>query len=190
MTLIFVLFMSQGLKKVKAQGIGVHKPDEILEFGQNDLKVLSDVLGDKLYFFGNEPTTVSWFIDFYNFLKYIYIYISFKNKILLFQLDVVAFANLAQLYFLDKEVECQLRDYLVDNFENLVEHTNRIKERCFPDWDDMCKNLDLNSHLPKPPPVEEKPKEDGDKKVIENKTNEKEASKEPEDKVSGIVFSN
>lgn len=48
----------QGLKKVKAQGIGVHKPDEILEFGQNDLKVLSDVLGDKLYFFGNEPTTV------------------------------------------------------------------------------------------------------------------------------------
>lgn len=54
---------SQGLKKVKAQGIGVHKPDEILEFGQNDLKVLSDVLGDKLYFFGNEPSTVNFFIN-------------------------------------------------------------------------------------------------------------------------------
>jgi glutathione S-transferase len=147
-------YSRRGLKKVKAQGIGVHKPEEILEFGQNDLKVLSDVLGDKLYFFGNEPTT----------------------------LDVVAFANLAQLYFIDKEVECQLRDYLVDNFENLVEHTNRIKERCFPDWDDMCKNLDLNSHLPKPPPAEEKPKEDGDKKATENKTTEKEASKEPEEK--------
>lgn len=51
----------QGLKKVKAQGIGVHKPEEILEFGQNDLKVLSDVLGDKLYFFGNEPTTVIFY---------------------------------------------------------------------------------------------------------------------------------
>lgn len=95
-------------------------------------------------------------------------------------MDVVAFANLAQLYFLDKEVECQLRDYLVDNFDNLVEHTNRIKERCFPDWDDMCKNLDLNSHLPKPPPVEEKPKEDGEKKAAENKTTEKEVTKEPE----------
>lgn len=116
-------------------------------------------------------------------------YNSFKNKILLFQLDVVAFANLAQLYFLDKEVECQLRDYLVDNFENLVAHTNRIKERCFPDWDDMCKNLDLNSHLPKPPPVEEKPKDDGEKKVVENKTNEKEALKESEEKVSEIIFS-
>ena len=48
---------------MKAQGIGVHKPEEILEFGQNDLKVLSDVLGDKLYFFGNEPSTVIYFID-------------------------------------------------------------------------------------------------------------------------------
>lgn len=75
----------------------------------------------------------------------------------------------------------------MDNFENLVEHTNRIKERCFPDWDDMCKNLDLNSHLPKPPPVEEKPKEDGDKKAADNKTIEKEV-KEPEEKVSGINF--
>ncbi|XP_022171231.1 failed axon connections [Myzus persicae] len=145
-------YSRKGLKKVKAQGIGVHKPEEILEFGQNDLKVLSDVLGDKLYFFGNEPST----------------------------LDVVAFANLAQLFFLDKDVECPLRDYLVDNFGNLVEHTNRIKERCFPDWEDMCKNLDLNSHLPKPPPVEEKPKEDGDKKAAENKNTEKEA-KEPSD---------
>jgi hypothetical protein len=58
-----IVFLLQGLKKVKAQGIGVHKPEEILEFGQNDLKVLSDVLGDKLYFFGNEPSTVNFFIN-------------------------------------------------------------------------------------------------------------------------------
>lgn len=49
----------QGIKKVKAHGIGVHKPEEILEFGQNDLKVLSDMLADKPFFFGDEPTTVS-----------------------------------------------------------------------------------------------------------------------------------
>lgn len=60
-----IVFFTQGLKKVKAQGIGVHKPDEILEFGQNDLKVLSDVLGDKLYFFGNEPTIVITYIFWY-----------------------------------------------------------------------------------------------------------------------------
>lgn len=48
----------QGLKKVKAQGIGVHKPEEILEFGKQDLKVLSELLADKPFFFGDEPTTV------------------------------------------------------------------------------------------------------------------------------------
>lgn len=100
-------------------------------------------------------------------------------------MDVVAFANLAQLYFVDKEVECPLRDYMVDNFENLVAHTNRIKERCFPDWEDMCKNLDLNSHLPKPPPAEEK-KEDGEKKS-ETKTEAKDKdAKETDEKVSFV----
>ena len=44
---------------MKAQGMGVHKPEEIMEFGQNDLKVLSEMLADKPFFFGDEPTTVS-----------------------------------------------------------------------------------------------------------------------------------
>jgi len=52
----------------------------------------------------------------------------------------------------------------------------------------MCKNLDLNSHLPKPPPVEEKPKEDGDKKAAENKTTEKEAKESSDEKVSKVVL--
>lgn len=39
--------------------MGVHTPEEIEEFGKNDLKVLSDLLGDKPYFFGDEPTVVS-----------------------------------------------------------------------------------------------------------------------------------
>ena len=34
-------------------------------------------------------------------------------------------------------------------------HANRIKERFFPDWEEMCSSLDLNTHLPKPPPKEE-----------------------------------
>lgn len=52
----------QGCKKLKAQGIGVHKPEEIEEFGKNDLKVLSELLADKPFFFGDEPTTVSTLI--------------------------------------------------------------------------------------------------------------------------------
>lgn len=38
--------------------MGVHSAEEINEFGQEDLKVLSDMLADKPFFFGDEPTTV------------------------------------------------------------------------------------------------------------------------------------
>lgn len=138
----------QGAKKVKAQGMGVHSADEINEFGQGDLKVLSDMLADKPFFFGDEPTT----------------------------LDVVAFSNLAQIYFIDKEVSYPLRDYMTEHCPNLVGLVNRMKERCFSDWDDICATLDLNSHLPKPLEDEGKDKE--------GCTDEKEGDKEmePEDK--------
>lgn len=55
----YIVQWFQGAKKVKAQGMGVHKPEEIEEFGKNDLKVLSDMLADKPFYFGDEPTTVS-----------------------------------------------------------------------------------------------------------------------------------
>lgn len=66
------------------------------------------------------------------------------------QLDIVAFANLAQIHFMDKEISYSLRDYMGSECPNLVGHVSRMKERCFPDWDDICATLDLNSHLPKP----------------------------------------
>lgn len=56
-------------------------------------------------------------------------------------------------------------------------------DRCFPDWEEMCKTLDLNSHLPKPPPVEEKEgKEKEGKDAAEEKKEEKEGDKEIEKK--------
>lgn len=136
-------------KKVRAHGIGVHKPEEIEEFGHNDLMVLSDLLADKPFFFGDSPTS----------------------------LDVVAFANLAQVSFMDKEVSYSLRDWMSENCSNLVEFCNRLKDRAFPDWEEMCANLDLNSHLPKPPPKEEEPAVE----VKEEKTTEK-TEKTEEDK--------
>lgn len=92
------------------------------------------------------------------------------------QLDVVAFANLAQIYFIDKEISYPLRDYMSEHCANLVGHVNRMKERCFPDWEDICTTLDLNSHLPKPPADDAKDKE-GTK---DEKESDKE--KEPSDK--------
>lgn len=112
----------KGMKKAKAHGIGVHSQDEIVELGKNDLRVLSDLLSDRPFFFGDEPTL----------------------------LDVVAFANLAQVHFIDKEVAHPLRDGMNESFPNLVGLVSRIKERAFNDWDDICNTLDLNAPLPKP----------------------------------------
>ncbi|XP_063373648.1 failed axon connections [Cydia amplana] len=160
----------KGMKKAKAHGIGVHSQEEIIEFGKNDLRVLSDLLSDRPFFFGDEPTL----------------------------LDVVAFSNLAQLNFIDKEVAHPLRDAINDSFPNLVGLVSRIKERAFHDWDDICTTLDLNAHLPKPvkdiketkegtgpaekqplPDEPEKGKGDEKEKEVEKEAEEK---KETEDK--------
>ncbi|RZF33599.1 hypothetical protein LSTR_LSTR009055 [Laodelphax striatellus] len=146
----------KGSKKVKAQGIGVHKPEEIMEFGQNDLKVLSEMLADKEFFFGDEPKL----------------------------LDVVAFANLAQIYFIDKECAYQLRDFMQEHCQNLVGLVNRMKDKCFPDWEDICQTLDLNSHLPKPPPEEKENKNKDEEKKVEKEgeKDEKDTEKEKSEK--------
>ncbi|KAK8403357.1 hypothetical protein O3P69_000460 [Scylla paramamosain] len=150
---IFKLKFRRAAKKVRAHGIGVHKPEEIEEFGHNDLMVLSDLLGDKPFFFGDDPNT----------------------------LDVVAFANLAQVAFMDKEVSYSLRDWMTENCANLVEFCNRVKELAFPDWEEMCTTLDLNSHLPKPPPTEEKAEEPATEKEEKTKEEEKKDEKEKDD---------
>lgn len=143
----------KGVKKVKAQGMGVHTPEEVAQFGCADLKVLSDMLADKPFFFGDEPTT----------------------------LDVVAFAHLAQILYIDKETSYSLRDYMQENCPNLVGHCSRMKERCFPDWDQICSTLDMNTHLPKPEKQEEKEGKEEAKETKESKE-EKEGDKEKADK--------
>ncbi|XP_076232702.1 failed axon connections [Calliopsis andreniformis] len=146
-------FGRKSAKKVKAQGMGVHTPEEVSQFGCADLKVLSDMLADKPFFFGDEPTT----------------------------LDVVAFAHLAQILYIDKDTPYSLRDYMQENCPNLVGHCSRMKERCFPDWDEICSTLDMNTHLPKPEKQEEKEGKEEAKESKESKE-EKEGDKEKADK--------
>ena len=87
----------------------------------------------------------------------------------------MTFANVSQLVFLDKEVECPLRSFIEESHTNLVGHANRIKERFFPDWEEMSQTLELNTHLPKPPPKEEPAKEEKE----EDKKDAAEAAAEP-----------
>lgn len=97
------------------------------------------------------------------------------------QLDVVAFAHLAQILYIDRETPSPLRDYMNENCPNLVGHCSRMKERCFPDWDEICQTLDMNTHLPKPEKTEEKESKEDTKESKESKE-EKEGDKEKSDK--------
>jgi len=150
----FKLRFKQAAKKVRAHGIGVHKPEEIEEFGQSDLKVLSELLGDKDFFFGDKPSS----------------------------LDVVAFSNIAQLVYMDSEIEVTLRDFLLQQCPNLKDFCERVKERAFPDWEEMLSTLDLNTHLPKPPPEEEKKEEEEPVKEEAKKEEKKDEEKETDEK--------
>ncbi|XP_037935937.1 failed axon connections-like isoform X2 [Teleopsis dalmanni] len=163
-----ITFGRKGTKKLKAHGIGVHSAEEIEEFGKNDLKVLSEMLDCKPFFFGDEPTT----------------------------LDVVAFAVLSQLHYLSKDITYPLRDFMTEKCPNLVGHVSRMKEKCFPDWDEICTKLDLNAHIPKPEPENKEGKEGEleksneqdteadkiEKELEKDKSNEKEIAEENKEK--------
>merc|ERR1712088_437576 len=140
-------FCRKGLKKVRANGMGVHTAEEIETFGKKDLQTLSEMLGEKEFFFGDEPA----------------------------MLDMVVFSHVAQLVMVDKEFSCPLRDYLEADCKNLVGLVNRMKDRCWADhWDNATgEEMDLNPHIPKPePPAPEPEKEE--EKVEEKKEEEKE----------------
>eukprot|EP00096_Caligus_rogercresseyi_P011969 TRINITY_DN4873_c0_g1_i1.p1 TRINITY_DN4873_c0_g1~~TRINITY_DN4873_c0_g1_i1.p1 ORF type:complete len:401 (+),score=207.61 TRINITY_DN4873_c0_g1_i1:138-1340(+) len=127
-------YIRKAIRKVKATGLGEYSNEELDTMGKNDLKVLSDLLGEKQFFFGDEPHS----------------------------LDLNAFVQLAMLLCVEKEVvECPLRDYLEAECTNLVGLFNRMKDRAWGDHWEMAigESCDLNPHIPKPEPPapEEKP---------------------------------
>ena len=46
------------LKDLKTQGIGDHREEDIIELSKSGLTALSDLLGDKPYFLGNDSTSI------------------------------------------------------------------------------------------------------------------------------------
>uniref|UniRef100_T1IR42 Failed axon connections n=1 Tax=Strigamia maritima TaxID=126957 RepID=T1IR42_STRMM len=120
----------KGKKKAAlSQGIGVHTEKEIYDFGKKDLLALNDLLGEKEFFFGDEPTL----------------------------LDCVAFAHLVQFLLLD-DMEFPPKTFLETECQQLVALVARMKDRYWEDWDEILQTLDLNTHLPKKQPEEEEKK--------------------------------
>jgi len=146
-------YNKKGLKRAKGAGFAGMNSEEAIEEGKRDLEVLRDMLGDKQFFFGDEPHT----------------------------LDLVTFSQLAQIINVEEDVKCPLKDYLNSDCENLVGLYNRMKDRTWGEhWEEAIgEKLDLNPHIPKPEPPKEEEKKEEEKKEEDNK---KEEDKEKGDK--------
>lgn len=140
-------------KKVRGTGIGAHTAEQIIQMGMDDLRVMSDMLQDKPFYFGDEPT----------------------------MLDIVVFSQVAQLVVLEKEAAHPLQAWILENGKNLLTHFERMKDRFFPDWQEMCTTLDMNTHIPKPV-TEEPQKEEEEKEKEKEKEETKEGKEEKEEK--------
>ncbi len=96
-------FLRKGAKKVRSAGFAGYTNDEMEAFGKGDLKVLSELLGDKQFFFGDDPQ----------------------------HLDLVVFSQLAMLVNVDDSeesgVKCPLKDFINAECTNLVGLVTRMK---------------------------------------------------------------
>ena len=94
--------LRKGMKKVKAAGFNGYTPEEIEQFGKDDLKVLSELLGDKQFFFGDDPN----------------------------HLDLVAFSQIALVLNVDDSengAKCPLKEFINADCTNLVGLVTRMK---------------------------------------------------------------
>merc|ERR1712018_739503 len=98
--------LRKGMKKVKAAGFAGYTPEEIEQFAKDDLKVLTELLGEKQFFFGDDPN----------------------------HLDLVVFSHLALLLGVDNGengVKCPLKEFINSDCTNLVGLVTRMKDRAW-----------------------------------------------------------
>lgn len=94
--------------KSSLHGLGRHSLDEIAEFSFQDLQALSMILGEKPFFNGDEPTTM----------------------------DCTVFGHLVQFVYMPLDIP--QKKYIQENCPNLADFVDRMREKLWPDWDEMC----------------------------------------------------
>ena len=106
---MFKLFFISSVKKnLYGHGMGRNSPQEIQHIARGDMKALSDLLQDKPFFFGDQPSTI----------------------------DACVFSLTANIVYGLREGSWP-SEMLKNEFPNLVVFTNRMKERYWPDWDEI-----------------------------------------------------
>ncbi|CAH1261440.1 FAXC [Branchiostoma lanceolatum] len=115
---IAMLFMrrirSNTKQKLMAHGIGRHSKDDLEGIIEKDLKAISTFLGAKPYLMGDEPTEV----------------------------DAVVFGQLSEIVW--TAPDSYLHRIVALDCPNLLAYCNRIKDRYWPDWDQLTGNTNTN----------------------------------------------
>jgi len=153
-------YCRKGLKQVKATEFGTNTAEEIEQFGKDDLKKLSEKLGEQKFFFGDEVSS----------------------------LDLVVFSYVAQIAMVEKEQPCALREFLETDCKNLLALIEAVKEKVWgEDWEKATgEKIEMNPHIEVPVVVEEEKVEEKEaevEKVEEKKEEDGEVKKEDEEKV-------
>jgi len=138
-------YCRKGLKQVKATEFGTNTAEEIEQFGKDDLKKLSEKLGEQKFFFGDEVSS----------------------------LDLVVFSYVSQIAMVEKEQPCAMREFLETDCKNLLALIEAVKEKVWgEDWEKATgEKIEMNPHIEVPLVVEEKEAEV--EKVEEKATGEK-----------------
>lgn len=124
---IIIKQMQSQLKKlVHIQGYGRHSQEDIEEIAKKDLVALSTQLGNKPFVFGDSPSTI----------------------------DATLFGLLVQ--FTDTPLNSdKIKSFMEESTPNLVEFVKRMKERYWPDWNEICANLWMDPEEEKKKAAEE-----------------------------------
>lgn len=105
------------LLRTKLHGLGRHSLDEVAEFSYQDLDALSILLGDKLFFNGENPSTV----------------------------DCTIFGHLVQFLYLPLDIP--QKAYINKNCPNLASFVDRMRETFWPDWQELCEGKCMDGKM-------------------------------------------
>ncbi|KAK3095853.1 hypothetical protein FSP39_020029 [Pinctada imbricata] len=105
-------------KETWGHGIGRHTPDEVWSIAVGDMTAISDFLGEKKFFMGDEPCEV----------------------------DCAMFGMLTMI--ICNMPTSKHERFLKDNLQNLEAYFERMKARFWPDWDQLTLKGDnyVNDH--------------------------------------------
>ena len=117
---IWKLFQPMGTKVgTYFHGLGRHSLDEIIHFSCQDIQAISNLLSDKKFFLGDEPSRI----------------------------DCTIFGHLVQFLFIP--MDFPQKKFMHSNCDNLIKYVDRVKNVFWSDWDMMCDKKCMEGYMAK-----------------------------------------